>query len=996
MNIGTMTILISANTAGLDQAALHVRRFQRVVNTSVFAINQRLAMTGRMLTQAFTVPLGLIGGVATKTFSDFEYNLHKVTGLVGVAREQTTQWGREMLDMSPQLASTPRELSDALYFVTSAGIRSSEAMDIVAKSAAAAEAGLGEARDVAHGVVSAMNAYGKENLSASHAMDVFVTAIKEANMEASDFSGNIGRVIPAAAALNVELEEVAAGFAALTRTGTTPSRAATYLNRILNTIIQARPQSEAALNEIGSSFEELRRIAAGPQGLIKMLLEIKRLSEIQGGVEFLGDVFTNVRALLPYLDIMGENLEENLEIWDSLFNKAEGSYDNFIDSFQRTFQYKWKSALAEMSVSMVELGRTMAEALIPVMRDIVKMVSKAVNWFANLDAGTKSLIMRITLITVVAGPLLVVLSSLSSMIFGLVGAVIGLTNPIILLAGAIWFLTAAFRNFDSWGESFLGFFLKMRIKVLEVKKLIVDFMSLLDKLTNTKFFSALGGLSTLINPAMAFVAGDLDNYFKGPRAILNEQEDVNEQLAKARSEFNQLLALTWMPGHTPGSGMFIKSEYSFDTMRDSLKNTLSTMGDDIKFFATKAGETILKQFGLTFEDIKNKWESINVSPGKFGSDLGVGQNPVLFQGPAFGGMVMNMVDQLSLLQGPAFGGIQIVSDAQLEEVKLFNDQLKELIKTAKNYNDNALVINGTTFRMGNEFTKVQQIVEDTYGELAKMQTNAMNLGYAEASAADMANVLAQALQEISDKGGVIKPEDLEAVKSLDQLFLFYSKKADEAKERTVAWYTALNSVGTVFNQLGSVLRDVFGIENDGISKLLDSLSKVIQLVSSVARMMELLNAVQVANTAITNANTGAKIKNAAASEIEAAAESKSAAAKIANAVASAISWLLSTLGPLGLVVAVGAVAGILSLFRSGKKQASSAAQMAEGGIVPQGYPNDTYPALLTSGEMVIPPHKLPDMHIGNATERIQKIKLEAKGRELWAVLYSEGKVRQTF
>jgi hypothetical protein len=41
--------------------------------------------------------------------------------------------------------------------------------------------------------------------------------------------------------------------------------------------------------------------------------------------------------------------------------------------------------------------------------------------------------------------------------------------------------------------------------------------------------------------------------------------------------------------------------------------------------------------------------------------------------------------------------------------------------------------------------------------------------------------------------------------------------------------------------------------------------------------------------------------------------------------------------------------------------------MAEGGIVPRGFPNDTYPALLTSGEMVVPrPQALPAM--GGAVE----------------------------
>jgi hypothetical protein len=43
------------------------------------------------------------------------------------------------------------------------------------------------------------------------------------------------------------------------------------------------------------------------------------------------------------------------------------------------------------------------------------------------------------------------------------------------------------------------------------------------------------------------------------------------------------------------------------------------------------------------------------------------------------------------------------------------------------------------------------------------------------------------------------------------------------------------------------------------------------------------------------------------------------------------------------------------------------AKMATGGIVPRGFPNDTYPALLTSGEMVVPkPHALPSM--GGAVE----------------------------
>lgn len=44
---------------------------------------------------------------------------------------------------------------------------------------------------------------------------------------------------------------------------------------------------------------------------------------------------------------------------------------------------------------------------------------------------------------------------------------------------------------------------------------------------------------------------------------------------------------------------------------------------------------------------------------------------------------------------------------------------------------------------------------------------------------------------------------------------------------------------------------------------------------------------------------------------------------------------------------------------------SAVPKFKHGGIVPPGYPNDTYPALLSSGETVTPPKKLPGgrMHI---------------------------------
>ena len=59
--------------------------------------------------------------------------------------------------------------------------------------------------------------------------------------------------------------------------------------------------------------------------------------------------------------------------------------------------------------------------------------------------------------------------------------------------------------------------------------------------------------------------------------------------------------------------------------------------------------------------------------------------------------------------------------------------------------------------------------------------------------------------------------------------------------------------------------------------------------------------------------------------------------------------------------------------------------MAEGGVVPAGYPRDTYPALLSSGEMVVPPNKLPEFE---NREMEVKVVVEGvtKGSDLYYVM----------
>ena len=227
-----MMVMIGANTVGLSKGISDMYRMKRAVSVAANGMNQSLMSTnmmldktnmslqslkanaditsmsianlGRTMTMFVSIPIGLFGVAATKVFSEVEFNLSKVTGLVGIAVEQTAQWKQEMNQLSMATGKGPKELSEALYFITTGGIRGAETMEVMGVSAKAAAAGLGEVHDIADVLVSAMNAYGKENLSAAAAADILVQSVKEGKAEANELVKAFGVVTPVASKLRSE------------------------------------------------------------------------------------------------------------------------------------------------------------------------------------------------------------------------------------------------------------------------------------------------------------------------------------------------------------------------------------------------------------------------------------------------------------------------------------------------------------------------------------------------------------------------------------------------------------------------------------------------------------------------------------------------------------------------------------------------------------------------------------------------------------------------
>ncbi len=360
----------------------------------------------------------------------FETSLARITGLVGIARNEVAAMGRAVLALGPEVGRGPGELAEALFFVTSAGARGAQALDVLKQSARAAAAGLGDTATVADAVTSAINAYGAGARSAGDATGVLVAAVREGKADAASFAPVLGRVLSVAAELGVELHEVAAAIAFLTRQGLNADEAATSLRATLAAMLNPSRDGVRALEEAGLSAEELREVLA-ERGLIDALDLLK--DAFGDNEQALTRVFPNIRALTGVLSIVGANADTARAVFRALARAGIDVLDEAFGAVAETAEFRFAVALADIEAQAIRLGSQAlpaAASALKALADNFDLVIAAVAAFAGFK-----------LTVLLAGAASATLK-LATVMRGAAGAVAALNvamraNPVLLVASGV-------------------------------------------------------------------------------------------------------------------------------------------------------------------------------------------------------------------------------------------------------------------------------------------------------------------------------------------------------------------------------------------------------------------------------------------------------------------------------------------------------------------------------------------------------------------------------
>jgi len=331
---------------------------------------------GGIVGQIATVAVAAIGGIsvaATKMAAEFETSFAKIEGLVGVSTDQLGELEEAARTLGPQFGKSANEAAEALFFITSAGLRGEDAINVLEASLKGAAIGLGDTKTIADLATSAVNAYGASQLDGAKAVDVLTEAVRLGKLEPAELAGAMGAVLPLASNLNVSFAEVGAAMAGMSKTGTDASTAATQLRQILATLAKPTAEADEALANMGMSAEGLRE-QIKEEGLFATLETLT--GAFDGNIEATTAVFGNIRALSGVLDLMGASAEDNKELF-ALMTDEVGVLDEALEITQDTAANKFAVAMETMKASLLPVGdilldvaANMLDAMGPVIDDM--------------------------------------------------------------------------------------------------------------------------------------------------------------------------------------------------------------------------------------------------------------------------------------------------------------------------------------------------------------------------------------------------------------------------------------------------------------------------------------------------------------------------------------------------------------------------------------------------------------------------------------------------
>lgn len=432
--VGSIFIKNDKANEDIDKTSKKAESMAEKVGSAFHKAGQKITSVGKAIAPV-SAGMATALGASVKSASDFTNGMAKMSTLFDTQKVSVSDLSKQFINLSNKTGLASTELAEAGYQALSAGVDVNNAVSFVETAGNLAKAGFTSTATAVDVLTTAMNAYGEQAGTAEEISNKLVRTQNLGKTTVDELASAMGKVIPTASAMGVNIDNLTSGYVMLTKQGIATAEATTYLNSMMNELGDSGTDLGGIIKEkTGMSFQECMQSG---MSLAEVLQVTKQYAD-ENGIAY-NELWSSAEAGKAGLSILNGGVEE--------FNNTVGIMASKTDDVGEalnkleTPSVKVKKVLNQVKNAGIEFGTTIMSALAPTLEKVTGLIEKATTWFNSLDEKTKQNIA--TAMALVAGlsPVLMIIGKLVGAISTVISIgtkVISVVKTIAVGAKALW------------------------------------------------------------------------------------------------------------------------------------------------------------------------------------------------------------------------------------------------------------------------------------------------------------------------------------------------------------------------------------------------------------------------------------------------------------------------------------------------------------------------------------------------------------------------------
>jgi TP901 family phage tail tape measure protein len=426
-NLGTQTAIAAQRQQLLNQLL-------RQGSTNLLNFGKNTQWAGRQLMVGFTVPLAMLGTVASKTFMKLEeqaIRFKRVYGEMFTTAEETDAMVKQIQALAKEYTKYGVAIEDTMKMAADAaamGKQGAALMAQVAQATRLAVLGGVEQEQALETTISVTNAFGVATEDLAKKIDFLNAVENQTVVSIEDLTIAIPKAGPVIQQLGGDVEDLAFFLTAMKEGGINASEGANALKSGLASLINPSTKASKFLGELGVNIKGIVEanqgdIKATVVGFAQALDTLDPLNRARAIEQLFGKFqFSRLSTLFQNVTAQGTQAQRVLSLTKATTEELAILSQRELDKIQDTTTYKFKKSMEDLKLAIAPVGEQFLKALTP----IVEFVGKILDKFNNLGDGTKKFLTLLTVGLAGVGPVLL-------MGFGLIANAVA--NIIKMFAG---------------------------------------------------------------------------------------------------------------------------------------------------------------------------------------------------------------------------------------------------------------------------------------------------------------------------------------------------------------------------------------------------------------------------------------------------------------------------------------------------------------------------------------------------------------------------------